>query len=149
MFIIGIVANALHAKKIKKEIEEILKSEVVVITDKSIENIRNIKFEVIIMHNFPESLKGNISQLKTTIQKAKYLLLNADIDFKGELFEKSNTKILTYGLKQKSTLTVSGIDEKSAVVSIQRNFINIFCYIVYSIRIYFSILLEFSFKENT
>lgn len=122
MFIIGIIANASHAKKIKKELEGSINAEVILINDKSIENIKNIQFEVIIMQNLIESLKEKRTYLKTILKNTKYLLLNADLNIESNLFEKTRAKILTYGLKQKSTITISSIEESQAIISIQRSF---------------------------
>ena len=124
MFIIGIIANASHAKQIKKDIEENLNADVILINSKSIENIKNIKFEIIIMQNIMESLKEKKAYLQTILKNTKYLLLNADLNIESELFQKANAKILTYGLKQKSTITISRIEENPAIISIQRCFEN-------------------------
>ena len=124
MFIIGIIAKASHAKKIKKELEETLNTEVILINGKSIENIKNIQFDVIIMQNLIENLKEKRTDLKAILKNTKYLLLNADSNIESELFEETNAKILTYGLKQKSTITISSIGDNQAIISIQRCFEN-------------------------
>ena len=125
MFIIGIIANSSYAKQIKREIEQSLRAEIILINSKSIENIRNIKFDIIIMQNVMESLKEKKAYLREILKNTKYLLLNADLNVESELFEKIKAKILTYGLKQKSTITISGIQYNPAMISIQRAFKNV------------------------
>jgi len=125
MFIIGVIANSSQSKKIKKEIYDELKAEVIWINSKSIENIRNIKFEIIIMQELPEKIKENKDGLKTILKNSKYLLLNTDLVLDSEIFESTNAKIITYGLKLKATITISSIEEKQAIISIQRAFENL------------------------
>jgi len=126
MFIIGIIASGVQVKQIKKEIEqENLNAKVIWINAKSIENIRNIKFEIVIMQNLSEKLKDKKINLKKILKNSKYLLLNTDLIIEQEMFEGINAKIITYGLRQKATITTSSIEEKLTIVSIQRAFENL------------------------
>lgn len=123
MSIIGIVASERQTNQIKKLInQENTKIELISINPKSIENIKNIKFEIIVMQDTLEKLKENQKYIAEILKKVKYLLLNADIEIKPEIFENINAKILTYGLKQKSTITISSVEENQVIVSIQRAF---------------------------
>ena len=125
MSIIGIIASETETNKIRKEIKQDLKIELISINYKSIENIKNIKFEIIIIHDSLEKLKEKQEYLKEILKNPKYLLLNTDIAINENIFKDINTKILTYGLKQKSTVTVSSLGEKQVIISIQRAFKNI------------------------
>jgi hypothetical protein len=123
MYIIGIIASARQTNEIKKEIsKENFKCEVICINSKSIENIKNVKFEILIMQDSLEKLKENQKYVKEILKNTKYLLLNTDIIINEDIFKDASVKILTYGLKQKSTITASSIEEKQVVVSIQRAF---------------------------
>ena len=126
MFIIGMIANGVQVKQIRKEIElENFNIKVIWINTKSIENIKNIKFQIIIIQNLSEKLKEKKIDLKNILKNSKYVLLNTDSIIEQEMFEGINAKIITYGLKQKATITTSSIEEKHTVVSIQRAFENL------------------------
>jgi len=60
MSIIGILANQRQTNEIKKEIEkENLKLELICINNKSIENIKNVKFEILIIQDSIQKLNKN------------------------------------------------------------------------------------------
>ena len=123
MSIIGIVASERQTNQIKRLInKENTKIELISINPKSIENIKNIKFEIIVMQDTLEKLKENKKYIIEMLKNAKYLLLNADVTIKEEIFKNINAKILTYGLKQKSTIITSSIEENQVIISIQRAF---------------------------
>ena len=125
MSIIGIIANQRQTNEIKKEIEkEKLKLELIYINNKSIENIKNIKFEIVIIQDSIEKLNKNQDNIKDILKNTKYLLLNTDLSIEEEIFKDIKAKMLTYGLKQKSTITASSIKEQQMIVSIQRAFEN-------------------------
>ena len=56
---------------------------------------------------------------------AKYLILNADSFIPLEFLKKEKITIITYGLNQKSTVTISSINEENALIALQRSFKNI------------------------
>ncbi len=126
MSIIGVVASEKQTNEIKKQIEkEGLKIEVVCINAKSIENIKNIKFDILIIQEPLEKLKEKQEYVRIMLKSTKYLLLNSDITINEDIFNEVNMKILTYGLKQKATITASSIGERQIIISIQRAFKNI------------------------
>lgn len=126
MSIIGMIASEKQTKQIRKDLEqeENLKVEVVCINSNSIENVKNIKFEILIIQDSLEKFKENIKYLEAIFKNTKYLLLNTDININKKFFDNIKVQILTYGLKQKATLTVSGIEEK-IIISMQRAFKNL------------------------
>lgn len=126
MSIIGIIADERQSNQIKKQInQENSNLEFVCINYKSIENIKNIKFKILIIQDPLEKLKEKQEYIKKIIKSTKYVLLNADINIKEENFKDIDLKILTYGLKQKATITVSSMEKERAVISIQRAFKNL------------------------
>lgn len=123
MSIIGIIASERQTNQIKKEIEQDgLRVEVVCINPKSIENIKKIKFEILVIQDSLEKLTEKQEYISETLKNAKYLLLNTDITISEDIFKDINAKILTYGLKRKATITASSIEENQAIISIQRAF---------------------------
>ena len=126
MSIIGIIAKEKRVKQIKKQIaKENLNIEFVCINNKSIKNVRNIKFEIIIIEDSLIKLQENKEYMKYIMKNSKYILLNSDINISEEDFKDIELKILTYGLKQKATITISSIKEEKILISIQRAFKNL------------------------
>lgn len=122
MSIIGIIASERQTNQIKKELLNI-NVDVICINSKSIENLKNIKFEIVIIQELQE-IKQKQEYIKEILKNAKCVFLNTDIRIDEEIFKDINVKILTFGLKQKSTITVSSICEKKVMISIQRAFEN-------------------------
>lgn len=122
MSIIGIIASERQTNQIKKELLNI-NIDVICINSKSIENFKNIKFEIVIIQELQE-IKQKQEYIKEILKNAKCVFLNTDIRIDEEIFKDINVKILTFGLKQKSTITVSSICEKKVMISIQRAFKN-------------------------
>ena len=126
MSIIGIIAKEKRVNQIKKQIQkENLNIEFVCINNKSIKNLRNIKFEIFIIEDSLMKLQENKEYIKDIMKKAKYILLNSDINISEENFKDVELKILSYGLKQKSTITISSIKQEKILISIQRAFKNL------------------------
>ena len=72
---IGIVASERQTKQIKKQInQENIKIELISINPKSIENIKNIKFEIIVIQDTLEKQKENKKYIIEMLKNAKYLL---------------------------------------------------------------------------
>lgn len=126
MSIIGIIAKEKRVNQIKKQIQkENLNIEFVCINNKSIKNLRNIKFEIFIIEDSLMKLQENKEYIKDIMKKAKYILLNSDINISEENLKDVELKILTYGLKQKSTITISSVKQEKILISIQRAFKNL------------------------
>ena len=124
MSFIGIIANQKQAEQIKKEIKEV-NSEIIPINLSSIENIKNIKFDIIIICETLNKLKGKEKYIKGFLNNSKYVILNSDINLEIQLIEDINVRIITYGLNHKSTITASSIGEEEIIICIQRSFKNI------------------------
>lgn len=128
MSFIGVFANRKEAEQIKKEIEKEtkeLKIEVIPINFNSIENIKNIKFDIIVIMNELEKLKGKEKYIKEILSNGRYLILNSDINTDSNILKEVNVKAITYGLNQKATITASSIGEEEIIICIQRAFKNI------------------------
>lgn len=91
------------------------------INNKSIDNIKNIKFEVIIINKELKSLEEKKLIIDTLCMNSKYILLNTDLNKEFNFGQKCKEKIITFGLNHKATVTVSSITESSILVYLQRN----------------------------
>lgn len=117
---IGIITDEKSENYIRREIIKNLKlseSNVLFIKEKSVENIKNIKFETII---FARKFK-NMEVLNKIIENAKYLIINTDIIKNIEQFEKLNINIITYGFNSKAKITASSVEEDERLICVKED----------------------------
>ena len=124
MSFVGIVANSNDYEFIKKELEknkDCSKLQFINLNENNIENMKNIKFEtVLICMEIREKIYKNIL-LKKILVATKYLLINTDIDVSiGDLCN-NEIQIITYGMNQKATVTASSIKDDEVLICLQRN----------------------------
>lgn len=118
MFFIGIISEGKSEKYVKEILKQnINNSNVIFINEKNIDNIKNIKFKIIVLNK--ELINRN---LESILLNSEYLILNSDINTK--LVENMNLKVITYGFNLKATVTASSITEDEMLVCIQRNIID-------------------------
>ena len=124
MSFVGVIANDRDFKNIRKTIlkKEIPKTiSIIEINENNIENVRNISFETII---FCRDLDCSTSQnyyLSKICKNATYLVINSDFTFHTPPSTNNTTTIITFGLNQKATVTVSSISDNGFVLSLQKN----------------------------
>lgn len=121
MSLIGIIAKKKDIKELKKKLGE--KYELIEITNKSIENLKNIKFEEIIYNKDINLTKEEYKFMRRIINETKYLIVNSDIKIKTlENIEiEKPIKIITFGFNTKSTVSISSVKDDYIIVSIQRD----------------------------
>jgi hypothetical protein len=121
---IGIVGDEKNGGYIKKQLIkklEINGNFILYIKEKNIENIKNIKFEtVIIARKFK-----NMRELRKILVNAKYIIINTDIINNLNFLENLESTVVTYGFNYQSTVTVSSVTEDSTLICIQRSIKNI------------------------
>ena len=123
MSFIGIVANKKCFENIKNKIIEEIKDktiDVIQINLRSIENIKNIKFETIIIEDNVEKFRNHQEVLKKLCKDSKYLIMNTDKNPEKE--ERKNQ--ITYGLNCKATVTVSSISDTDILIYWQKSLKN-------------------------
>jgi len=128
MSFIGIVSDNKSFDNIKNKILENItepKINILSINLQSINNLKNIKFETIIIDNGLEKLKGYEQTLEQILKNAKYLVINTDINSKIQFSENDNIKIISYGLNHKATVTISSITDENILIYLQRNIKNL------------------------
>ncbi len=128
MAFIGIIADSKNEMQIKRILENNLNTPnkehtVMVINEKNIENIRNIRFETILVVTL-EELTGKENNINELFENTKYLVINADMN-SGNLEVINNMKlnVITFGFNQKATITASSVEE-SFMLCIQRRLID-------------------------
>ena len=111
MIFIGIMSECKSYENIKEK----LKNEdinLIHINKKSIKNIKNIKFETLIIDTNLEDFQQEKEIIEQICNNAKYVFINTDLNIENNLEVKAKKEIITYGLNQKATVTVSSIKDR-------------------------------------
>lgn len=126
MAFIGIITSNKNEETLKKTLAKTLKHckekhNLIIINKENIDNMKNIKFNSIIMNkenNIEEDKKEILNQI---IRNAKYLIVNSDIyTNKGKEYS-LNSNIITYGYNSDAILTMSSVNEEDVLLCIQRD----------------------------
>ncbi|MCI8469914.1 MAG: hypothetical protein HFJ35_00100 [Clostridia bacterium] len=126
MSFIGVIASKKCFENIKKKVTEKIKDEninFIQINLRSIENVKNIKFETIIIEDNLEKFKNHQEILKKILENTQYMMINTDKNPEQENIKKLPNRI-TYGLNQKAMVTVSSISETDILVYWQKSLEN-------------------------
>lgn len=128
MHFIGIFSNHSEYEMIKQNIIKIVNRkdlELIHISSKNIENMKNIVFETIVLchqENINDKQKCILNKL---CSNCIFVIINADAFCNTKVISNNKTNCISYGLNQKSTITISSIQEDKAILSIQRNISNL------------------------
>ena len=128
MHFIGIFSNHSEFEMIKQNIIKIVNRkdlEVIHISSKNIENMKNIIFETIVLCNQEKMDHVQKTILNKICSNCMFIIVNADVFCNTEIISNKKTNCISYGLNQKSTITISSIQEDKAILSIQRNIRNL------------------------
>ena len=118
MGLIGIITESKNEKNILDYFNESVKSSnIIFINENNINNIRNIKFDIIVLNKF---FYENLI-LDKIQSNAGYILLNEDIIKNYNLVKNMKLRIITYGFNSKSTITASSISNDEILICIQRS----------------------------
>mgnify|MGYP004526092703 FL=1 len=120
---VGIVSKENDSNFIKNAISKNSKEnnfEIININKKSIENIKNVKFDILVICENIEKILKNSLYLEEIIKKADYIIVNSDVKENLSILKNVETNIVTYGFNAKATITISSIKEEKTMVCIQR-----------------------------
>lgn len=112
------IENYIHYNFNKKNIKE----NVIIINNKNINNIKNIKFDSLLIN---KKLTGKTDVIKKILSNSKNIIVNSDIDTGLNKLGGMNLNIITYGFNPKSTVTASSLENDDALICLQRNIKNI------------------------
>ncbi len=116
MSIIGIITNSNNIIELQN------KNNLILINDKTIENMKNIKFDVIVIY---EEIKQN-EKVKKLINNSKYLIVSTDFKNNKELInEKLEGIVLTFGFYSKSSIRIVSNENEEIILEIQREIKNL------------------------
>lgn len=113
MKFIGIIGKNISLKNTNKKIN------IIKLDEKNIENVKNIKFQIIIINEDLNKFGNELKYLEKILENVDYIIINSDIYVKIKIrpFKK---KIITYGLNHKATVTISSIKDESVLIDLQR-----------------------------
>lgn len=63
--------------------------------------------------------------LKKLYDNSKYIIINSDINTEKNHLLENRKNIITYGMNQKATITMSSISDNKLLISLQKNIENI------------------------
>ena len=121
MTFVGFLFEKKDEKMFNSFLNNYLKKTVIIpINEKNIYNIRNIRFETIIIDR---NIKCEFDMLKRIINSSKYLIINSD-KVNMEVFPKMDLTVITYGFGNKCTVTASSVEEENMLICLQRSIVN-------------------------
>lgn len=129
MAFVGIITDSKNEIQIKRILDNNLNTPnkehtVIVINDKNIDNIRNIRFETILVITL-EGLIGKENNINELFENTKYLVINSDMESSNlELINNMKLNVITFGFNQKATITASSVEE-NLMLCVQRRVIDI------------------------
>ena len=122
MSLIGILADNNYENYLKKDFkEEIDNSQIFFLKEDSVENLKNIKFQTILIG---KKINAHKKIIKELAKKAEYLIVNTDITDNLKLLNDLQLQLITYGFNSKATITASSIDDNKIIVCLQRAITN-------------------------
>lgn len=127
MIFIGVISKYPEFEVLRKNIRSCKnKNEITLINinKKSIENLKNVKFDTIVLLDSLEELKDKNNNLQKMCTNLKYLIINSDIEIRTNTFSHIKANVITYGLNHISTVTFSSIADETMLISVQRAFEN-------------------------
>lgn len=124
---IGVIAKESDANFIKNEViknAEHTKFEIININKKSIGNVKNIRFETVVINDDLTDFLNNSKYLEDIIKNSKYLVINSDVVKNLDVLVNNKINIITYGLNQKAMVTMSSIKSENILICVQSKFEN-------------------------
>jgi len=126
---IGVISETKNEMQIKRILDNKLNSinkkhTVISINEKNVDNMRNIRFETILVINLEEIIvKKEI--LNELFKNTKYLIINSDMNSKElEIINNLNLNVITFGFNPKASITASSVEDK-LIICLQRKLIDI------------------------
>ena len=122
MSLIGILTENKNEDYLKKQLEKNKTDDIFFLSENTIENMHNIKFETFLLG---KKIKKKQDYVRDIAKKAKFFILNSDIKENLSILDNLNLMLITYGYNQKATITASSIDESKMMICLQRSIKNV------------------------
>lgn len=119
MSVIGIITNQNNIIEIEEKIKkyQIEEKNIIIITEENIRNLKNVKFDLIVIF---EEVKES-KEIKRVVKESKFVLLNSDYKENLKLIdEKTNSYIITFGYNSRASITIISNENDEIILEIQR-----------------------------
>lgn len=127
MSFVGIICNPKQEVYMKRILNSNLDDKNwIILKEDTIDNFKNITFETIAIFSKQVSVFQKKEILSKMIEKAKYVIINADEEIDFEWMKAIQGNVITYGFNSKSTVTASSVNEDSILICLQRTIQNRF-----------------------
>lgn len=124
MAVIGIITKSNNINEIEKTLEKygIHEKNIVIISKHTIENIKNVKFDIIII--FDQIEDDDI--LKKVLDSSKYLIINTDFKENMKLLDMAEDQyVITFGFNSRATITIISNENDEIILDLQREIENL------------------------
>lgn len=124
MAVIGIITKSNNIIEIEKTLEkyDIHEKNIVIISKHTIENIKNVKFDIIII--FDQIEDDDI--LKKVLDSSKYLIINTDFKENMKLLDMAEDQyVITFGFNSRATITIISNENDEIILDLQREIENL------------------------
>lgn len=124
MAVIGIITKSNNINEIEKTLEKygIHEKNIVIISKHTIENIKNVKFDIIII--FDQIEDDDI--LKKVLDSSKYLIINTDFKENVKLLNMAEDQyVITFGFNSRATITIISNENDEIILDLQREIENL------------------------
>lgn len=124
MAVIGIITKSNNIIEIEKTLEKygIHEKNIVIISKHTIENIKNVKFDIIII--FDQIEDDDI--LKKVLDSSKYLIINTDFIENMKLLDMAEDQyVITFGFNSRATITIISNENDEIILDLQREIENL------------------------
>lgn len=128
MTFIGMISDYKSFENINETLKKNLRTDInlIRINKKSISNVKNIRFETIIIDSSLKEFTEETLIIKNICSHAEYIAINTDINIEiPEFIKEVKSHIITYGLNQKAIVTISSITDSSILIYLQKNLRNV------------------------
>ena len=124
MAVIGIITKSNNIIESEKTLEKygIHEKNIVIISKHTIENIKNVKFDIIII--FDQIEDDDI--LKKVLDSSKYLIINTDFKENMKLLDMAEDQyVITFGFNSRATITIISNENDEIILDLQREIENL------------------------
>ena len=123
MSLIGVLTEHKNEIYLKKMLEQEKLENIFFLSEKTVDNVRNIKFETFLLGKKIEKKQDIVRGIA---QKASYFILNGDIKENLSILDNLDLTLITYGYNPKATITASSVEENKILICLQRNIKNVY-----------------------